>query len=347
MEFTKKNFGILPTGEEVLLYTLRVGDLSLSLSSFGASWTSLIIPSQNQGEDDILLGYPSFIDWVNNSNYFGVTVGRFANRIDNGEFSINGKRYFTDKNNKKYTLHGGPLGFSKRNWESEVYKDGDGLFVRFELFSRDGDQGFPGNLNATVIVGLTQSNKLVVTYSAEVDAPSPINLTNHTYFNLAGEGKNNILNHQLQLNSSAYVEVDDFFIPTGETPPVAGTLLDFRTPKAIGEDISALSDSPIGGYDHCFVVDGKIGELRPFGELKDPLSGRVMRGFTTQPGVQVYTGNMLKSVVGKSGTTYKKNWGICLETQHFPDSPNQSNFPSAIFSPERKYLEKTLFEFDW
>ena len=238
------------------------------------------------------------------------------------------------------------MGFSRHIWKGEIYEEKDGVFVRFELESPDGDEGYPGNLSAAVSYGLTKSNEIVIDYEAKVDKMCPVNLTNHAYFNLAGESRGfNVLSTELKLYSSSYVEVDDELIPTGKILPTAGSPLDFKDSKPIGQDIRALPKTK--GYDHCFVISGEEGELRPFAEARDPFSGRIMKGFTTQPGVQLFTGNNISRLLGKNGYFYEQYAGFCLETQHFPDSPNQKEFPSAIFGPERDYHEKAVFAFDW
>ena len=347
MKITKKTFGILSTGKKVHLYTLKAGDLSFSLSTLGAAWTSLKVPSREHGTDDILLGFSSFDGYVNN-RYFGVTVGRYANRIGGAKFSLGGKEYSLFKNDGENCLHGGRIGFSKRVWKAEAYEERDGVFVRFELKSADGEEGFPGNLRAAVSYGLTKSNEIVTDYEAKLDAPCPVNLTNHAYFNLLGEGYGkNILSTKLKLYSSSYLEVDDALIPTGRILPADNTPFDFSNPKSIGKDIQALSQSTAGGYNHCYVINGEPGNLRPFAEVFEPVTGRSMRGFTTQPGVQFFSGNNIPTILGKIGSVYEKHSGFCLETQHFPDSPNKPDFPSAIFGPNRDYHEKAVFAFDW
>ena len=347
MKITKKTFGILSTGKKVHIYTLKAGDLSLSLSTLGATWTSLKVPSREMGKDDMLLGFSSFDGYVNN-RFYGVTVGRFANRIGGAKFSLGGKEYPLHKNNGENSLHGGKVGFSKQMWKAEAYEEMDGVFVRFELVSPDGDEGYPGNLKAVVSYGLTKSNEVVADYVAKVDAPCPVNLTNHAYFNLAGEGRGiNILSTQLKLYCSSFIDIDEKLIPTGKLLPVENTPFDFRTQKPIGRDIESLTNTGAGGYDHCFVINGEPGKLRPFAEVYDPVSGRSMRGFSTQPGVQFFSGNSISQVNGKIGSVYQKYGGFCLETQHYPDSPNQPEFPSAIFGPERDYHEKAVFAFDW
>ena len=348
MKISKKTFGILSNGKKVHLYTLKAGELSLSLSTLGATWTSLIVPSRHRGKDDVLLGYSSFDGYAHNK-FFGVTVGRFANRIGGAKFSLGGMDYSLAKNDGENSLHGGRVPFSGRVWKAEAYEEQDGVFVRFELKSPDGEEGYPGNLWATVSYGLTISNEIVADYQAKVDLPCPVNLTNHSYFNLAGEGRGlNVFSTEVKLFSSSYVEIDGSLIPTGIISPVENTPMDFRIRKPIGKDIEALKNSNAPwGYDHCFVIDGQGGKLRPFAEVYDPFSLRSIRGFTTQPGVQFYTGNHVSKMQGKMGSVYDAHGSFCLETQHFPDSPNRPEFPSVIFGPDRDYNEKAVFAFDW
>jgi aldose 1-epimerase len=342
MKVTEKTFGMLATGQKVRLFTLKAGDLSLSISTLGATWTSLVMPSRKAGNDDILLGFSTLAGYTTYS-YMGATIGRVGNRISNGAFSLDGVTYQLYKNDGDHNLHGGRHGFDKKIWKAESYTDRDGIFVRFELKSPAGEEGYPGKLKAAVSYGISKTNEVLVDYDAKVDAPCPINLTNHAYFNLAGEGKGNILSHEAAIFSSSYMEVDSVLIPTGRLLPVDGGPFDFRKPKPIKRDIEAAG----GGYDHCFAVDGKIGELRPCAQVCEESSGRSMKIFTTQPGVQFYTGNFLDGVAGKLGSIYNKHDGFCLETQHFPDSPNHSEFPSAIFGPTRDYHEKAVFSFTW
>jgi aldose 1-epimerase len=221
------------------------------------------------------------------------------------------------------------------------------VFVRFELESPAGDEGFPGKLHAAASYGLTKSNEVIANYEARAEAPTPVNLTNHVYFNLAGEGEGDILSHEVKLYASSYVEVDKDLIPTGRLIPVQNTPFDFKTRKPVGADITEAGRDGAGGYDHCFVLDGEPGKLRPCAEVYEGRTRRKMKLFTTQPGVQFYTGNNLKSVAGKAGSVYEKHAGFCLETQHFPDSPNRPDFPSCIFGPGKDYHEKAVFAFDW
>ena len=339
MKINKETFGLLSNGKKVFLYTLKAGDLKLCLSSFGATWTSLFVPARTGGDADVLLGYSGLDGYLANQPFLGVTVGRFANRIGGGAFSLDGTKYQLEKNDGGNTLHAGRRGFDKALWKSEAYEESGGVYVRFELESPDGDGGFPGNLKATVIYGVNKSNEVVARYEAKADAPTPINLTNHAYFNLAGDGAGSIASHEVCLHSSSYVEIDKNLIPTGKLIPVRDSPFDFRERKP------ALRDCA-DGYDHCFTIDGDVGKLRPCAEVFEPDSGRTMKVFTTQPGVQFYTGNMLVDVPGKAGAVYTRHSGFCLETQHFPDSPNRPDFPSCIFGPDRSYSEKSVFSFE-
>jgi aldose 1-epimerase len=349
MNISKKQFGTLSDGKEVFLFTLEGGDLCFSVSEFGAAWTSLVVPSR-KGSADILLGFSTLEGYIHNGPNFGVTVGRFANRIGGAVFNLGGRTCDLYKNDGDNTLHGGRVGFSKKLWKGESYAERGGVFVRFELNSPDGDEGYPGNLRAAVTYGLTGSNEITALYEARVDADCPVNLTNHTYFNLAGEGWGTIMTHELRICASRYLEVDQALIPTGKLLPVDGTPFDFRKSKTIGADYKAAcegkTDAVGTGYDHCFVLDGYTENekrLAPCAEVRDSGSGRGLKVSTTQPGVQFYSGNFLTGIPGKPGSVYAKNAGFCLETQHFPDSPNKTGFPSAVFGPDRDYREETVF----
>jgi len=344
MEVKEKTFGVLSNGKKVKLYTLKAGDLKLSLSNYGATWTSLIVPSKN-GKDDILLGYSGMEGYLNNKQYIGVTVGRFANRINNASFKLNGKTYHTDANEDGKTLHSGYRGFDKLLWESECFEENEGVFVRFELESPDGDGGFPGNLKVVINYGLTKSNDIICDYHVKTDSPCPVNLTNHAYFNLKGEGKGNILSHELSLHCSSYLEVDERNIPTGRIIPVENTDFDFRSSRKICKNENSQED--FNGYDHCFVIDGEPNRLKSCADVFEPSSGRAMKIFTTKPGIQFYTGTYLPDVTGKQGSIYKKYSGFCLETQYFPDTPNQPDFPSCTIAPGNDYHEEAVFIFDW
>ena len=342
MKINEKTFGVLPDGKEAKLYTLCAGDLEFSLTNFGAAWTSLIVPSRNGAKDDILLGFSDLSGFLNNKPYMGVTVGRFANRIKDASFAIDGKTFRLDANENGNSLHSGSSGFGRMLWKADAYEEKDGVYIRFELTSPDGEGGFPGNMKASVCYGLTKSNELTADYQAEVDQKCPVNLTNHAYFNLAGEGKGDILSHEVIFHSSSFIEIDDKLIPSGKIIQVKDDkAYDFTARRRIG----AAFGKP-DGYDQFFIVDGKPGVMRPCAEVIEPQSGRTMKISTTQPGVQFYTGIYLKDIQGKSAV-YGKSAGFCLETQHFPDTPNHENFPSCIFGPGNSYSEKAVFSFSF
>jgi len=345
MKIDKKTFGISSNGKKIKIWTLSAGDIKFSLTDLGAAWTSLSIPSRH-GNDDVLLGYSGLEGYINDDKYFGVTVGRFANRIKDASFNIDGVKYALEANDGKNSLHSGSRGFARRLWKSDAYEENEGVYVRFELDSPEGDQGFPGRMKAVVSYGLTKTGEIICDYHAKVDKPCPVNLTNHAYFNLAGEGKGNILSHEVQLFSSTYVEVDKNNIPTGHLIPSEGTYFDFISRRKICTDNNPDVKN-FKGYDHCFVIDGEAGDLRPCAEVFEPLSGRYMKVFTTQPGVQFYTGNHLENIRGKFGSHYTKQTGFCLETQHFPDTPNQKDFISCTAAPGNDYHEKAVFAFSW
>ncbi|MDR0472910.1 MAG: galactose mutarotase [Treponema sp.] len=343
MKVTRKKFGHLACGKKVDLYTLKAGDLSFSVSTLGATWTSLEMPSHKNGRDDILLGFSTLTGYTSLNPYMGATIGRVGNRIGDGTFKLGEKIFRLFKNDGNHSLHGGRRAFDKKVWKAESYETRDGVFVQFELDSPDGEESYPGNLHAVVTYGLSESNELIAKYTAAIDASCPVNMTNHAYFNLAGEGKGDILSHELALNASSYLEVNEVLIPTGKLIPVDNGPFDFRTRKKISRDLAAAG----GGYDHCFTVDGEAGTLRQCAEVFEETSGRSMKISTTQPGVQLYTGNFLAGLQGKLGSVYHKHAGFCLETQHYPDSPNRPEFPPCIFGPSKPYAEQSVFSFSW
>lgn len=343
MKISKKTFGVLSSGKKAALYTLEAGDLTLTLTNYGAHWAALTVPSRKGPAADILLGYSTLDGYTRDTCFLGATIGRFGNRIGGGKFTLNGTEYSLYRNDGPHSLHGGRRGFNRLLWDAEAYEEDNGVFVRLELKSPSGDEGYPGRLKAVVRYGLTASNEIIADYQAKADAPCPVNFTNHAYFNLAGEGSGDILSHQARLYASSYVAVDETLIPTGKLAGVQNTPFDFREAKPVKRDMAAAG----GGYDHCFVVDGEPGKLRPCAEVYEETSGRTMRIWTTQPGIQFYTGNFLNGVHGKAGSVYHKHGGFCLETQHLPDSPNRPEFPSAVFGPDRDYHERALFAFEW
>ncbi len=343
MNVSEQPFGTLSDGTPVAIYTLANGrGVEARIMTYGAILVSLRLPDRSGKVDDVLLGYDRLDGFVANSPYFGAIVGRYGNRIAKGEFALNGKTYHLAKNNGENALHGGLKGFDKVIWQAEAVKDKDAVGVKMTYLSRDGEEGYPGNLKATVTYLLTAGNELRISYLAETDQATPVNLTNHAYWNLAGQGSGTILGHQLTLNASKYTPVDAGLIPTGELAPVAGTPMDFKTPHAIGERIAQVT----GGYDHNFVLDKPLGQMGLAARLFDPSTGRIMEVRTTEPGIQFYTGNFLDGTIhGKGGAVYVMNSGLCLETQHFPDSPNKPAFPSTIVEPGKPYASETVFAF--
>ena len=332
MTVTKRVFGTGPNGEEVYLYTLRNNHgVEVSITNYGGAITSILAPDRNGVFGDVVLGYDTLDDYMKNPRYLSALIGRFANRIDRGRFSLDGVEYQLAQNNGENHLHGGPKGFDKRVWNASETPAG----LHLKYFSQDGEENYPGNLDVAVDYSLSDENELRIEYHAATDKNTIINLTNHSYFNLAGHGT--ILDHELRLVSASYTPVRDDLIPTGEIRSVVGTPMDFRTERVIAN----------GGYDHNFALDDwKPGVIRSVARLNDPTSGRVMEVFTTQPGIQFYSGNFLDgSLIGKGGVAYEKYAALCLETQHFPDSPNQPNFPSTLLRTGETYNETTIYKF--
>ncbi|MDR2516253.1 MAG: galactose mutarotase [Spirochaetaceae bacterium] len=347
MQIKKKTFGRLYTGERVDLYTLKAGEISFSITTFGARWVSLITPSK-RGKADILLGYATLDAYARDTVYLGSTVGRFANRIAGAAFTLDGKAHTLSRNDGAHTLHGGRRGFDRRVWKAEPYEEKDGVFLRLELDSPAGDQGFPGKCRAAVSYGLTKSGEIVADFHAILDEPSPVNLTNHAYFNLAGEGEGDILSHLARFPAPHCLESTPEAIPTGVIIPTEGTPFDFARSRPIGRDFPALrAEYGFDGYDHCFIPEGECGTFRLAGEIIEPVSGRTLVIHSTQPGFHFYTGNYLDGLPGKPGSVYGKYGGFCIETEHFPDAPNRSGFPSAVFGPGKVYNEKTVYSFTW
>lgn len=341
---SKEIFGTLANGQTVYLYVLKNNSMLVTLSEYGAALVSALLPRSGAEWDDVVLGYSTLSGYMNNAPFFGVTVGRFANRIAGGRFTLDGREYALARNDGKNHIHGGPRGFDKKVWKSEAWEDRGSACVRFSLRSPDGDEGYPGTLDAAIVFSLSAENVLTITYEAKSDAPTPINLTNHSYFNLKGEGRGDILDHTVRLASSRYVEVDSSLLPTGRILDVEETPFDFRTGKPPRRDISNTS----GGYDHCFIVDRNDASSKaavPCAEVLEPETGRTLSVRTTSPGVQFYTGNFLNGVRGKRGAVYDRHAGFCLETGYFPDSPNQEAFPGCVLRPNCGFLHSTAFQF--
>ena len=346
----KKPFGTLD-GKTVDLFVISDGKgTSASIASYGGILVSMAVPDRKGRSADVTLGNSSLEGYLKKNNpYFGCIVGRCANRISGAGFSLDGKRYTLAANEGVNTLHGGVIGFDKVIWKCrEVGKPG-AAGVELTYTSRDGEEGFPGNLAVTVVYWLTTSRELTVEYSATTDAPTIVNLTNHAYWNLAGEGNGTILGHMLTLHADRYTPAGKGLITTGEIAPVRGTPLDFTKPVAIGERID--SDFPQlalpGGYDQNFVINGSApGKLSPAAMAYEPESGRTLEVLTTEPGIQLYCGNLLDgSIVGKGGKPYPKRSGLCLETQAYPDSPNKPGFPSVVLRPGQEYRTVTVHRF--
>ena len=343
----QSQFGEMPDGRQVDIYTLtNTNGMTIKLISLGAAITSIQVPDQNGEMGDVALGFDEVEPYYNSN--FGSIIGRFANRIRDAQFTLDGETYELPANNGENTIHGGPTGFDDVLWESEILTGRENPTVEFRYVSEDGEMGFPGTLTTVVEYSLTDENEIVVDYTANTDEKTVVNMTNHSYFNLSGEGNGTILNQRVMLNASQFLPADDEVIPTGEISSVEGTPMDFTQPTAIGtridNDFPTLNNA--GGYDHTWVLDKDPGEFGLAARVTDPESGRIMEVYTTEPGVQFYTGNNLDgSLVGKSGEAYTKRSGFCLEVQHFPDSPHHPNFPSTVLEPNETYTQRTVYKF--
>lgn len=337
------SFGKLPNGSEVTIYTLKNEKLEMRVMTFGARVVSLKAPDANGKMANVVLGYDNLEDYVSdNKNYFGAALGRFANRIANGMFRIEGREYHLTENEGTNTLHGGKEGFDRRNWMAKEVPNG----VEFTLVSPDGDQGFPGTLVTHVRYTLHE-NTISIRYTARTDMPTVINLTNHAYFNLSGVGSGTITSERLTLYAAEFTPVDSNLIPTGKVEPVAGTPFDFTHNETIGARIDSDNEQLklAHGYDQNWVLNGAIGKLHTAARVFDPVSGRILEEATTEPGVQFYTGNFLPTASSQTTSKYTFRSGFCLETQHFPDSPNHSSFPSTELKPNHIYSSQTNWTF--
>ena len=348
MDIDVTTFGKSPDGKEVRLYALRnTKGATATIMTYGAIVVSLEMPDSKGQMDDIVLGYDNLDGYLEVSPYFGAIVGRYGNRIGKGEFTLDGVTYKLATNDNANHLHGGIKGFDKVVWEDKPVWKADGVGVELSYLSKDGEEGYPGNLKATVTYLLTNKNELRIDYFATTDRATPVNLTHHGYFNLTG-GERDILGHVLMLNADRFTPVDAGLIPTGELQPVAGTPMDFTKPTPIGERIEVDFEQLKlgGGYDHNWVLNRTGGGLSLAARVSEPTTGRVVEVWTTQPGVQFYAGNFLDgTITGKGGRGYQHRWGFCLETQHYPDSPNKPNFPSTILRPGERYETTTIYRF--
>ena len=339
--------------DTIRLYTLEnESGMAVKITNYGAIITSIVVPDSDGKLADVALGYNRVEDYINavDKPYFGAVVGRYGNRIAKGTFTLNGETYTLAVNNGENHLHGGVIGFDKVVWDAEPIEGNDWTGLELSYLAKHMEEGYPGNLQVKVAYKLTDDNELTVDYHATTDKATPVNLTQHTYFNLKGEGNGTILDHKLMINADQFTPIDEGLIPIGDLRGVAGTPFDFTEPKTIGRDIGQDSQQlKFGlGYDHNYVLNknGQKGELTLAARVVEPTSGRVLEIHTTEPGVQFYSGNFLDGrLTGKSGQTYVKHAGFCLETQHFPDSPNQPAFPSTILQPGEEYTSKTVYRF--
>jgi aldose 1-epimerase len=328
--------------KDIFLYTLTNSNgIVVKITNYGAIITSILVPDKNGKTGDIVLGYDSLDRYVANSPYFGAIAGRYANRIAKGRFTLDGKKYMLAVNNGNNSLHGGIKGFDKVVWDPSPIRDSSVARLVLNYLSKDGEEGYPGNLNINVLYELNDHNELTLNIEASTDKPTPVNLTSHSYFNLS-EADTNILGHILTLYADQYTEVNNELIPTGRMPMVKGTVMDFNNSVAIGERIHGVK----GGYDHNYLLKKNAGTLSMAAQLFDPRTGRQLEILTTQPGIQFYSGNFLDgTITGKNNKVYRKHYGLCLETQHFPDSPNHPEFPNTILRPGEKFSEKTVYRF--
>lgn len=333
------------------LYSLtNENGMKVSITNYGGTVTSILVPDKNGVISDVVLGFDNVNDYANKSPFFGAIIGRYGNRIAKGEFILDGKTYNLAINNSPNHLHGGDKGFDNVIWNAKIVNNiGDSLALELTYTSPDGEEGYPGNLEVTVVYTLTNRNELLIDYRATTDKKTICNLTNHTYFNLIDAGKSTILNHKLQIIADTYTPIDETLIPTNEIIPVENTPFDFRTPSVIGDKIEDKNEQlNYGlGYDHNFVLNGGISdEVRLVATLSEKTTGRNLEVYTTEPGLQFYSGNFLDgSITGKDDFLYNYRTGLCLESQHFPDSPNQDNFPTTTLNPGDVYKTKTIYKF--
>ena len=349
MKIHKQTFGEFE-GEKVDIYTLtNANQVAIKITDYGGIVTSIKLPDKNGKFDDVVLGYNNLQDYLDNSPYFGCIVGRYGNRIGKAEFALDGKKFALAKNDGENSLHGGLKGFDKVLWDAKPVSGKDSQSLELTYVSKDGEEGFPGNLEVIVTYTLTNDNSFRIDYSATTDKTTIVNLTNHTYWNFAGEGSGDILQQDLMLNADFYTPVDQGLITTGEIRAVENTPMDFRKPTTIGDRIDSEYEQLIfgRGYDHNWVLNSKENDQPNLAAtVYDPISGRFMEIFTTEPGIQFYSGNFLDgTIIGKSGKPYGYRHGFCLETQHFPDSPNKPEFPSVVLKPGERYRTTTIHKF--
>lgn len=342
----KENFQVTHDGKQIDLFTIKNSNgMIVQVTNYGGKLVSIIVPDRTGILEDVCLGYESAEDYLNGIASLGATMGRVTNRIANAQFTLNDSTYYLAKNNGNHTIHGGAKGFRSKVWDAKQLDDQN---VELSYFSEDGEEGFPGNLTLKVLFSVTEENELKLTYHAITDKTTVINFTNHAFFNLNGAGVGDILDHKLMVNANAFTQVDHEAIPTGEIVNVAGTPLDFLELTKVGDRIDDDFDQlkHVGGYDHNYVINKDENELALAALLFEPVSGRVMEVKTTEPGIQIYTANSLSGKdIGKGGKAYGPRSSICLETQHYPDSPNHPNFPSTVLEPGQDYVSTTIYKF--
>ncbi len=349
MKITQKSFGKTAKGEVVTLYTLTNGNgMKITLTNYGANIVSIIVPDSKGMMADVNLGYDKVAGYEKNAPGFGSFIGRHGNRIGGAKFEINGKVYELEKNDGENNLHGGFTGYNKFIYEAEIYEDDDIASVEFSRLSPHMEQGFPGNLDVTVTYSLTEANELVIEYLAVSDRDTIVNLTNHSYFNLSGHNAGSVLDHKVWIKANQFTPTDKQLIPTGEIKDVAGTPMDFRVAKKLGQDIDANYEPLVfaGGYDHNYVLDISGTDVEKVAELTDEKSGRKLEVFTDLPGMQLYSANFLTPVEdSKDGAIYKKRDAVCFETQYFPNSCNISSFPSCLLKAGKEFDSVTIYKF--
>jgi aldose 1-epimerase len=344
----KQAYGKMPDGAEVELYTLtNANGMQAGIITYGGTVVSLTAPDRNGKYADVVLGMDDLAGYRKATAFFGALIGRYGNRIGHAQFTLDGNTYKLPANDNGNMLHGGPAGFDKQIWSARPGSSPDGQTLELTYVSKDGEAGFPGALTAKVVYTLTAKNELKIDYTATTDKPTVVNLTNHSYFNLAGQGEGDILAHEVMIDAGRYTPVDEHLIPTGELRPVSGTPFDFTKPTAVGARIEA-NDEQIkfgNGYDHSWVLNKAAGSLAKAAEVHEATSGRVMEVWTTEPAVQFYTGNFLDGTLQGKGKTYIRRGALCLETQHYPDSPNKPAFPTTELKPGETYRTTTLYRF--
>jgi len=343
MDIQQEIFGTTAEGAEIKKLTISNDNgITASFINFGAILASLKAPDRNGRAEEVTLGFDTLEGYISDVWFFGSTIGRYANRIAQGRFSLDGVEYQLARNSSPSHLHGGNKGFNKVVWRPEIQVDRDSISVVFSYLSADGEEGYPGNLSTKVTYTLNNQNELIIVYLAETDKATPINLTNHTYWNLKGIGSGNVLDHELTLNASRYLPIDDDRIPTGEIESVHDTPMDFSRPVTIGARIDQVKG---GGYNHCYVLNKQSDSLGLAARVQEPKNGRVMEVHTTEPGIQFYTGHFLENYKGADGIIFNKYDGFCLEAQHFPNSINEPRFPSTILKPGDFYRQTTIHKF--